>query len=207
LWIDFNIFGHNLAQKTNRQKKGRTSLKKKVVVFSLVAVMLLGVSLGAGLYFSDHKVSFNNVFASGTLTLEVTTAEESDVVISYENLNLKPGDTGGWDGVSWGDDYLRGLAYQVTNTGTLAGTVTVSLTPSDGEEDWGLGKRIRPQVRVNGTWKTESSGFHNLNPFTFDLEPGETALVQIAWSFQPSGNEWQDQEVNFDINFDIRQAN
>lgn len=189
-----------------------------------VTVTIGLVGLGTFAVFSDTQTSENNQFNAGTLKLDVENVPET--VDSFVFGNIKPGDTGGWDGVSW-DTWLERLEWDVTNTGSIDGVLTVSIEdivdrywsdaavagadPSNiiletaGAGDPRLSSRIRPQVRVDGVWKTESSGFHNLNPFTVDIPAGDTVNIRIAWSFQDSGNEYQGAETEFDVKFHLEQ--
>lgn len=38
-------------------------------------------------------------------------------------------------------------------------------------------------------------------PFSFELGAGESAEVHIGWGFPACDNEWQGQEVHFDVEF------
>lgn len=192
-----------------------------LLVLFLVASALVSYAMAS---FTDEVVVEDNEFAAGTLMLDVQNKPEG--IDSFKFINIKPGDTGGWDGVSW-DTFADRLEWDITNTGTLDGIVTISIEnivdkhwpePRDatdagnptlvlaGSGDPRLSTQIRPQVRVNGVWKTESSGFNNLNPFTHEIPAGETINVRIAWSmYSSAGNEYQGATSEFDVKFFIEQ--
>jgi hypothetical protein len=144
---------------------------------------------------------------------------------SYTFSNIKPGDSAGWEGVT--SPWVPGLNWTVKNTGSLPGTLTVSVVNIE-DKYWDQGSvaldangipesltlaaagnprlstQLRPQVRVNGTWKTESSGLHNLNPFTINLAAGQSATIEIAWAFQNPANVNDYQGASSTIDFEFR---
>jgi spore coat-associated protein N len=197
---------------------------KKILIALMSIIITIGlVGLGTYAVFSDEDTSEDNTFAAGTLQLSVE--GESEANESYTWENIKPGESAGWEGVT--SPWRLGLYWEVKNTGTLDGILTVSVEdivdeywdgtgdPGDlsslnrivaGSGDPKLSTQLRPQVRVNGVWKTESSGLHNLNPFTIDLDAGETVTIAIAWGFQENaGNEYQGAKSTVDFNFSIEQ--
>lgn len=186
-----------------------------------MAAALIGFAVAA---FTDEAF-VDAEFEAGTLKMSVESNPEGTQPFVF--ANIKPGQTGGWDGVSWGDDWSNRPEWNITNTGSLDGVLTVSIDNIDdyywpdaivpgadaspplnlvlaSTGDPRLSSRLRPQVRVNGVWKTESSGFHNLNPFTVDLPAGATVNIRYAWSFQDSGNEFQGatSEIRFKFNLE-----
>jgi len=200
------------------------SKKILITVMTLALVAALGVG-GALAVFTDTETSEGNTFTAGTLQLDVE--KDGVEVKSHTFENIKPGDSAGWHGVTspWQD----GLSWDVKNIGSLPGTLTVSVdsimdyywdqntvaldangVPESlelaGTGDPRLSTQLRPQVRVNGVWKTESSGLHNLNSFTVDLVAGQTVNIAIAWSFYPAaGNEYQGTKSEVDFKFYLEQ--
>lgn len=201
-------------------------MSKKILIGLMTLVLALGLT-GAGAFavFSDTETSEDNTFTAGTLQLDVEKGSEEVKTHTFENI--KPGDSAGWEGVT--SPWQPGLSWTVENIGSLPGTLTVSVDSItdyywdqenvvlDGNgvpETLGvaetgnprLSTQLRPQVRVNGVWKTESSGIHNLNPFTVDLAAGQTVNIAIAWSFQTAaGNEYQGAKSEVDFKFYLEQ--
>jgi predicted ribosomally synthesized peptide with SipW-like signal peptide len=192
------------------------------LVLGITSVLAIGATTA---YFSDTEISSGNTFTAGTLQLDVNGVSVANE--SYTFSNIKPGDSAGWEGVT--SPWVPGLKWTVKNTGSLDGTLTVSV---DSIEDkyWDqtsvaldvngipesliladvgdpkLSTQLRPQVRVNGTWKAESSGLHNLEPFTIGLASGEEVTILIVWSFSDTvGNEYQGANSTVDFEFHLEQ--
>ncbi len=179
--------------------------KKLFIILSVAVVFVLVLAFGAigtNAWFNDQETSEGNLFEAGTLELDVQGRNEANE--SYTFSNIKPGDSAGWEGVT--SPWIPGLNWTVKNTGSIDGVLTVSLKDIVNVGSAPLATQLRPQVRVNGVWKTESSGFHNLNPFTVDLPAGQSVTIAIAWSFyENAGNEYQGASTTFDVHFDLAQ--
>lgn len=200
--------------------------KKILASILMIGMLAFGLGFGTQALFSDTETSSENTFTAGTLKLDVQS--DNGEVVSYTFENIKPGDSAGWEGVT--SPWVPGLSWTVTNIGSLGGVLTVSIVnlvdyywdqenvaldeygvPLSlvvaGAGDPRLSTQLRPQVRVNGAWKTETSGLHNLNPFTVDLAAGQTVTIAIAWSMpEAAGDEYQGAKTTLDVQFDLEQA-
>jgi hypothetical protein len=176
----------------------------RIVKSFLTIAVVAAIAVGAtGALFSDEVTSVGNTFSAGTLELDVQ--GRNVAVESFSFPNLKPGDCGGWSGFQCDYESKR---WTVKNTGTLGGTLTVNLTNFDPavSVNPNIAKQIRPQLRVNGGWASESSNLTNLPTYTRVLAAGETIVMDYAWSFSSSaGNEYQEETTSFDVVFHIDQ--
>jgi len=80
---------------------------------ALVALLIGG---GTYAYFSDTETSTGNTFTAGTLDLTVGSADPTTEKIAFNSL--KPGDTSGDVGVT-------PIAWEIKNTGTINGNLTI----------------------------------------------------------------------------------
>ena len=97
---------------------------KRIVVSLMVIALICGL-IGSGIYatFNDSETSTGNEFISGTLDLKLSDADETDqdgVTGSIGQTGMKPDDTGTVSG--W---------IKVKNSGSLAGTLTLTITLSE----------------------------------------------------------------------------
>jgi hypothetical protein len=100
----------------------------KRILVSLMVIALISGLIGSGIYatFSDLETSSGNQFISGTLDLKLSDANETDqdgVTGSIGATGMKPDDTGTVSG--W---------IKVKNSGSLSGTLTLTITLSEPTE-------------------------------------------------------------------------
>jgi len=105
---------------------------KKILILTITTVFIIGmVGTGTWAYFSDVETSTGNTFTAGTLNLTVdvtgggsvsgTVTPGGDGVNEYITLSgVKPGDSGT-------------ITWTCTNTGSIAGTLTVASTVTSDE--------------------------------------------------------------------------
>lgn len=119
-------------------------MNKKLVI-SLVLIGALAFSLGLGSYawFSSEAVSENNVFASGTLELEVNGEKDGDYTINFGDVsNLAPGDS-------------TGVAeIKIKNVGSINIGMFRKFTCDDSEE---LAKQLEVVNYTVNDWATEGT--------------------------------------------------
>jgi predicted ribosomally synthesized peptide with SipW-like signal peptide len=188
------------------------------LVLGITSVLAIGATTA---YFSDTEISAGNTFTAGTLQLDVQGVNEATETYSFSNI--KPGDTGGWVGYHDNPQYSSGRPYwTVTNTGSLPGTLTVTIENitdknangdvipmADGAMSWAM----RIQLRVNGTVDYSQTGKGHLGRnnwvYEIDLGPGEHATFDYAWHLNaaPSGgwNVLQGHSTEFDVKFELVQ--
>jgi spore coat-associated protein N len=95
---------------------------KKKILFSIMAIALVGALIGGGLYayFSDIETSTGNVFTAGTLNLDLTDASDDGTeseTATWVFSNIAPDDTGGGG---------AGAGLTISNTGSLDGYLDLS---------------------------------------------------------------------------------
>jgi len=104
---------------------------KKILGLTIAIVLIIGAVAGATwAYFSDTEASSDNVFAAGTLTLQLSDNDEpyqDGVTASWSNTNMAPGD----DCSGWVDlKNVGSLAADHVEI-SFANTVTNNVTAGD----------------------------------------------------------------------------
>lgn len=95
---------------------------KKKILFSLMAISLVGALVSGGVYayFYDTETSTGNVFTAGTLNLDLTDASDDGTeseTATWVFSDIAPGDTGGGG---------AGAGLTISNTGSLNGYLDLS---------------------------------------------------------------------------------
>lgn len=170
---------------------------KKIIISLLSLIITFGL-FGIGTYGVFAYPETNTDVSNNTLMLDVK--KESGTVKAYTFENIKPGDSGGWNG---SQSLFSPLSWTVKNTGTLDGTLEVSIENIIDNSSL-LSTQIRPQIRADGVWVKESSNLGNLPVYRRNLASGEVVVIDIAWKFYESaGNEYQRASTTFDVKFFI----
>jgi len=119
------VANQGAKQKSETRKEGKGM---KTILVSMMTIALVAALIGGGIYaaFSDVETSTGNEFIAGTLDLKLTDADETlqdGVTGSIGATNMKPDDSGtvtGW--------------IKVKNSGTLDGTLTLTISLSEPTE-------------------------------------------------------------------------
>jgi hypothetical protein len=169
---------------------------KKIIIAILALTITFGL-LGIGTLGVFAKPEDINIIDPGKLSLSVigkTIANEA-----YSFGNIKPGDSRGWDGSPNTD----GMFWKVKNTGTLEGSLKISIEDIN-DNGSGLSTQIIPQLWINGSLISQSSNLADLPAYQRVLASGEEIKVDIAWKFkETAGNEYQGASTKLNVKFYI----
>ena len=169
---------------------------KKIIVAIMFLIITFGL-LGIGTYGVFAKPEDINIVDHGKLSLSVlgkNTANEA-----YFFGNIKPGDSLGWDGSPNTD----GMFWKVKNTGTLEGSLKISIEDIN-DNGSGLSTQIIPQLWINGSLISQSSNLADLPAYQRVLASGEEIKVDIAWKFkETAGNAYQGASTKLNVKFYI----
>jgi len=170
---------------------------KKIIIALMALIITFGL-LGIGTYGVFAKPETDNNIDNGTLKLNVRGRNVANEAYTFENIS--PGDSGGWVNVQ---NLFDGMSWTVQNTGTLDGTLEVSIEDIV-DNSPKLSTQIRPQMRADGVLVMESSNLRNLPTYQRDLASGEEVTIDIAWKFyEAAGNEYQGAITKLNVKFYI----
>ena len=169
---------------------------KKIIIAILTLIITFGL-LGIGTYGVFAKPEDINIVDHGKLSLSVLGKNTANEVYFFENI--KPGDSLGWDGSPNTD----GMFWKVKNTGTLEGSLKISIEDIN-DNGSGLSTQIIPQLWINGSLISQSSNLADLPAYQRVLASGEEIKVDIAWKFkETAGNEYQGDSTKLNVKFYI----
>jgi spore coat-associated protein N len=136
---------------------------KSRILYGVMGMALVALLVGGGTYayFSDTETSTGNTFSAGTLDLTVGSTDPTTEKIAFNSL--KPGDTSGDVGVT-------PIAWEIKNTGTIAGTLTIACGAITNNEN-GL---TEPEVEKSDTDTTGELGANLTVAFWVDSNANNT---------------------------------
>ena len=171
----------------------------KKIIIALMALLITFGLLGIGTYgIFAYPEEDNNSISDETLTLDIQRNNVANE--AYTFTNIKPGDSGGWDGSQGQFDEMT---WTVKNTGTVDGTLEVSIE-NIVDNGGALSTQIRPKMIADGFPVRESLNLKTLPAYQRYLPSGEEVTIDIAWKFYDSaGNEYQGAITKFNVKFYI----
>ncbi len=182
---------------------------------SLLVLGLVAVVLGAGTfaYFSDVETSQNNVFAAGTVDIEVTDASGSFGPYNIA-LTALPGETYWYNtsvynnGTSTVNVYLK--LDNLVDSGGVTTEPELAVNPADDIND--LSNKTYIQINVDGTDKLAAGTTLNSQAGSWvylgSLSPGATMHVNMSLHIDSAtGNAYQGDKSTFDVTFKAFQTN
>jgi len=191
---------------------------------SVLMMVLVAMAAGAGTmaYFSDVETSSGNTFTAGTLELKLNDGDEN--VVMFTVTNVKPGDSGSAEVKLSGAGTLDGY-LDITFSGVVDNDPTltepedlVDDTVGDGQGELADNLHILAYIDENnndefdsGTDELVYDGMainiagERLSDYAFSHDA--VKYFRIEWSVDSDvGNEIQDDEAGFDIEFELAQT-
>jgi len=180
---------------------------------ALLGLLLLGVIaaiVGSGTlaYFSDTETSTNNVFAAGTIDLQVDGKDDPNVTTYFSVSDVYPPANGS-------------VVINLTNVGTNAGMADIHIknvvngegsnpvSETDTVQPGDLGKYLNITIVYDGNTIVNDVPINDLNCTNYDmgiLNASETKQVTISWNLPAwVGNDVMGDNVTFDIEFSLNQ--
>lgn len=164
----------------------------KILKSLVIVVAMAAIAAGAtGALFSGQGSIAGNTFTAGTLTIDIT----HGALKPWDVKNFAPGYVTAWEQAS------------ITNTGSIAGNLTMSAPYTVGSPD--LYNALNIEININGT-EVYNGPVNSVNIGTVPvlLNAGNTLTIWQRVSLPDSGgdqNYLQNKTTNFDEVFNIQQ--
>lgn len=198
----------------------KTSKLRKGTVVSLLTIALATTvgAYGTFAYFNDTESSTSNLFAAGTLDLQLSTAEPGGVNAFVEAGNFAPGDvesgtltlnnTGSiYDGDAEGHSVSLSIDTAITQTDAgesttdMAKYLEVTVFTYDGTA---LVSQVT-DANGNGYIDLEDLGAHTFSGLADPGSAGKNLDVEVSFHTS-AGNDLQGDEVNVQWDFTLAQS-